>query len=235
MNMKCLIVDDEPLARKILVKYIASVESLELIKECSNASDAASVLHQHTIDLIFLDIKMPDMSGLELLNILPDPPMVIITTAHMEYAIEGYEYSVVDFLLKPFPFERFLKAVNTAFQRITGIASSSTTVVEDVDYIFLKADRVLHRVSLSEINYIQGYGNFLKVFTDNKMLLISETMANMEGRLPSKLFKRVHKSFIVSLINIESIEDGFIKVKNKEIPIGNIYKQQFYYTLKNMK
>ncbi len=235
MNMKCIIVDDEPLARKILVKYIASVESLELIKECSNASDAASVLHQHTIDLIFLDIKMPDMSGLELLNILPDPPMVIITTAHMEYAIEGYEYSVVDFLLKPFPFERFLKAVNTAFQRITGIASSSTTVVEDVDYIFLKADRVLHRVSLSEINYIQGYGNFLKVFTDNKMLLISETMANMEGRLPSKLFKRVHKSFIVSLINIESIEDGFIKVKNKEIPIGNIYKQQFYHTLKNMK
>ena len=235
MNMKCIIVDDEPLARKVLIKYIASIESLELVKECSNASDAASILHQHDVDLMFLDVKMPDMSGLELLDTLPNPPMVIITTAHMEYAIEGYEYSVIDFLLKPFPFERFLKAVNMAFQRTTGAISNSSTHVDNNEYIFLKADRALHKVSFPEINYIQGYGNFLKVFTDSKMLLISETMANMEERLPSNLFRRVHKSFIVSLKNIELIEDGFIKVKNKEIPIGNIYKQQFYKALKNIK
>jgi len=235
MNMKCIIVDDEPLARKVLIKYIASIESLELVKACSNASDAASILHQHDVDLMFLDVKMPDMSGLELLDTLPKPPMVIITTAHMEYAIEGYEYSVVDFLLKPFSFERFLKAVNMAFQRTTGAISNSSTHVDNNEYIFLKADRALHKVSFPEINYIQGYGNFLKVFTDSKMLLISETMANMEERLPSNLFVRVHKSFIVSLKNIELIEDGFIKVKNKEIPIGNIYKQQFYKALKNIK
>ena len=235
MNMQCIIVDDEPLARKVLVKYISSVESLELIKECGNASEAASVLHQRNIDLIFLDIKMPDMSGLELIDITPNPPLVIITTAHMEYAIEGYEYSVVDFLLKPFPFERFLKAVNMAFQRSVGTVSGSSKAEDNSDYIFLKADRALHKVQYSQINYIEGYGNFIKVFTDNKKLLISETMVQMEERLPSTLFIRAHKSYIVSLKNIELIEDGMIKIKNKEIPIGNIYKQQFYKALKNFE
>ena len=231
--MKCIIVDDEPLARKILLKYIASVDSLELIKTCRNASEAAAVLHQHQVDLMFLDIKMPDMSGLKLLETLPNPPKVIITTAYLEYAIEGYEYSVVDFLLKPFPFERFLKAINKAFLINAGEISAPITKEEHNKYIFLKADRTLHKVLFSEINYIQGYGNYLKVFTDKRMLLISETITKMEERLPSHLFRRAHKSYIVSIKKIEQIGEDFIKISDKEIPIGSTYKQLFYKALKD--
>lgn len=233
MKMKCLIVEDEPLARNILIKYIAAVDSLELIKACKGASDAISVLHQHNIDLMFLDIKMPEISGLEFLDTLQNPPKVIITTAHLEYAIEGYEYSVIDFLLKPFPFERFLKAVNKAFVFMP--EDVSTTITSDIhnNHIFLKADRTLHKVLLSEINYIQGFGNYLKVFTLKRMILVADTMSNMEERLPSRGFRRVHKSYIVSLKNIEKVGEGFINIGSKEIPIGNLYKNQFYKALKN--
>ena len=218
MKIKCIIVEDEPLAQKVLEKYISSLSSFVLVKKCNNALEAVDFLRGNHIDLIFLDIKMPELTGLEFLKSLTHPPKVIITTAYPEYALEGYEHSVVDYLLKPVSFERFLKAVNKV--------KIDTPVVSTTgdDFIFIKEDKINHKVFFSEIQYIEGYGNFLKVFTDDKMILVSETMTNIEDRLPDEMFLRVHKSYIVSLRKIKQIEGNMITIGDNTIPIGKYYK-----------
>jgi len=226
MSIKCIVVDDEPLAQNVLEKYIASLSSLELVKKCNNALEAMSFLHENEVDLMFLDIKMPQMTGLEFLKTLTHPPEVILTTAYSGYALEGYEYSVVDYLLKPFSFERFLKAVNKVIMKksveTNHISTSENKTYED--FIFLKADKIDHRIPFSDIIYIEGCGNYIKVFTKDKMLLVSETMTTIEKNLPVNLFVRVHKSFIVSIAKIQQVEGNMIRIGKKSIPIGNFYK-----------
>lgn len=225
MKIKCLVVDDEPLAQRVLEKYISSLDSLELVKKCNNALEASSYLHRHQVDVMFLDIKMPELTGMEFLKILTDPPQVILTTAYSEYALEGYEYSVVDYLLKPISFERFLKAVNKIKKKNSDTESGKPTPkTEMADFIFLKSDQTHHRVQYKDIKYLQGYGNYIKVFTRNRKILILETMGNMEKKLPKEQFVRVHKSYIVSIQKIDKIIENKIKINDTSIPIGRAYK-----------
>lgn len=231
MSIKCIIVDDEPLARRVIEKYIASLPSLELVKQCENAIEAASFLHQNQVDIMFLDIKMPQLSGLEFLKTLHDPPAVIITTAYSEYALEGYEYNVTDYLLKPIAFERFLKAVNKVIDKkgkdVVPQVKVSHPVQETLDdFIFLKADKASHKVSYSHLHFIEGCGNYIKVYTKEKTLIVAERMSAIERMLPGHLFVRIHKSFIVSISRIQEVVEGKLKIKDKWLPVGNMYKMK---------
>ena len=226
MKLNCIIVDDEPLARKVIEQYIEAVPSLRLEAECNTALEALAYLHDHRIDLIFLDIKMPGITGMDMLKTLTNPPLIIITTAYSEYAVEGYEYSVIDYLMKPIPFNRFLKAVNKALDQLNKISISEELKTEPKEsYILVKADKSMHKLSYTEIKYFEGYGNFIKVFTDKKKLLITETLSNMEQKLPSSLFIRVHKSFIVPIMRIREISGNTLRLDDQEIPIGRFFKK----------
>ena len=156
MKIKCIIIDDEPLAQRVLEKYISSLPSLELVKKCDNALEAMSFLHHNNIDIMFLDIKMPELTGIDMLKTLANPPAVIMTTAYSEYALEGYEYSVIDYLLKPFSFERFLKAVNKVIskQSVNLLKEEHNDEVIVDDFIFIRADKIDHKIMYSDINYI---------------------------------------------------------------------------------
>jgi len=233
MTIKCLVVDDEPLAQRILEKYISSLPSLELVNKCNNALEASSYLHQHSVDVLFLDIKMPELTGMEFLRTLNRPPQVIITTAYSEYALEGYEYSVVDYLVKPFSFERFLKAVNKIKKKQPDRKiEKSTPGIKKKDFIFFKSDQTHHKVQFKDIRYLQGYGNYIKVFTRNKKILILETMSNMEKKLPQEQFVRIHKSYIISIQQIDKIIENKIKIQDVTIPIGRAYKLRISEILK---
>lgn len=228
MKLKCLIIDDEPLAHQILEKYISSLGTLEIVKKCSNALEAIEYLNQYDIDLIFLDIKMPDLTGIDFLKTLSKKPKIIITSAYSEYAIDSYEYSVTDYLLKPFSFERFLKAVNKVFDSFSSEKSSkSENVKDEKDFIFVKSDKINHKLYFDDIDYIEGFGNYAKFFTKKGMLVTSETLTNIENKLPEITFVRVHKSFIVSLNKIDQIEGNTIRIGNKSIPVGKYYKKSF--------
>jgi len=223
--MKCIVVDDEPLAQRVLEKYISSLSSLELLKKCNNALEAMAFLHENKVDIMFLDIKMPELTGIEFLKTLTHPPQIIITTAYSQYAVQSYEFSVIDYLLKPFSFERFLKAVNKVINKKVEKNSTLSVNPEPVqDFIFLKADKIDHKIFYSQIKYIEGCGNYIKIFTDNKMLMVAETMTEVEKNLPRELFIRTHKSFIVSIKKIDQIEGNMIRIGDKTIPIGNYYR-----------
>ncbi len=236
MKLRCMVVDDEPLARRVLERYIDMLPALELVKECRHAVEAAAFLHEEAVDLIFLDIKMPQMSGMEFLQTLTDPPEVVITTAYSEYALEGYEYSVADYLLKPIEFPRFLKAVNKVMKR-KGIGGAAVEKLESggvdgkkvrtaVDFIFLKADGVNHRVVFDDILYIEGCGNYIKVHMRERRLLVLERMSGILKRLPEELFLRIHKSYIVPISKVEAVKEGKIKIGENVLPIGNSYNQK---------
>lgn len=228
MKLKCLIVDDEPLAHQILEKYISSLGTLELVKKCSNALEAIEYLNENNVDLIFLDIKMPDLTGIDFLKTLSKKPKIIITSAYSEYAIDGYEYSVTDYLLKPFSFERFLKAVNKVFETVSPeISVDSKKTGDDRGFIFVKCDKINHKLYFNEIDYIEGFGNYVKIFTKKGMLVTSVTLSNIENKLPEETFVRVHKSFIVSLSKIDEIEGNIIRIGNKSLPVGKYYKKSF--------
>ena len=227
MKIKCIVVDDEPLAQRVLEKYISSLSSLELLIKCNNALEAMAFLHQNKVDLMFLDIRMPELTGIEFLKTLTHPPQIIITTAYSEYALEGYEYSVTDYLLKPFSYERFLKAVNKVIDKKVENNSTVSANREPVDdFIFLKADKIDHKILYSDIKYIEGCGNYIKVFTNNKMLMVAETLTTIEKNLPTELFVRTHKSYIVSIKKIQEIEGNIIRIGKSAVPIGNYYRMQ---------
>jgi two-component system, LytTR family, response regulator len=233
MIIKTIIVDDEPLAHNILEKYISKITYLELIENCYNAMEAISSLRNNKVDLMFLDIKMPGLTGIQFLKSISNPPKVIITSAYSEYALEGYEYSVSDYLLKPISFERFLKAVNKIeFPLSNNPVDSGEKAIKYKGFIFLKADKVNYKIEYNKLKYIEGCGNYIKVFTDEKMLLVSETMSEIENKLPKELFLRIHKSYIVSLQNIQKCEKNLVVIEGKTLPIGNTYKREIEKILK---
>lgn len=235
VKYRCLVVDDEPLARQIILKHITELPWLELAAECGNVQAAAAYLHEHAVDVMFLDIKMPGLSGIDFLKTLPNPPQVILTTAYSEYALEGYEYSVVDYLLKPISFERFLKAVN----KLAPPGSTGKTPQElaqtpaEENFIFMRADRVDHKVRFTEIRYLEGCGNFIKVYLDRGMIMVAETLAKMEKALPEDRFLRVHRSFIVALDRIDQIASSYLRLGEVKIPIGRSYRREVTQILKN--
>jgi len=226
--IRCLVVDDEPFARDVLRRYMALLPSLELCGECGNAIEALSFLQQQPVDLLFLDIHMPQLKGIDLLKILSNPPQVILTTAHAEYALEGYELDIVDYLLKPIQFERFLKAVTKAFhvtKPLTNLSPAPTANEEKKEaYIYLRADRKMVKVLLHDIFYIESMKDYVKVFTANGVIITKQSITAMEAMLPEQAFIRTHRSFIASVSRIKSFTSELIEIEKAEIPIGKLYR-----------
>jgi len=231
MKIKCLIIDDEPLAQRVLERYTQDVPSLELVQKCSNALDAIEILKEQKIDLIFLDINMPKLTGLEFLRSLKHPPLVIITTAYAEFAIQGFELDVVDYLMKPFGLERFLKAIHKAqdILKPRELPRPENTPPESLEdqYIFVKSSKKTYRISLNDILYVEALGDYVKIYTTNRMIISYHSMKNIETLLSPRQFPRIHKSFIVSLSKIELIEGNQVKLKDRYIPVGTNYKAEF--------
>jgi DNA-binding LytR/AlgR family response regulator len=231
MKIKCLIIDDEPLAQRVLERYIQEIPILELVQKCDNALDAIEILKEKKIDLIFLDINMPKLTGLEFLRILKHPPLIIITTAYAEFAIQGYELDVVDYLMKPFGMERFLKAIQK-IQEILGprehsLPAKTSGESQEDHYIFVKSSKKTYRINLNDILYIEALGDYVKIFTTDRMVISYHSMKNLENLLSPKQFPRIHKSFIVSLSKIELIEGNQVKLRDRYIPIGTNFKAEF--------
>lgn len=219
-KIRCLIVDDEPLARKGLARYAGRIDSLELIGECEDALELDRRLKSGEMaDLIFLDIEMPVISGLDYLSTLEHPPMVILTTAYSQYALESYELNVVDYLLKPISFARFMKAVNKACDYF-----SLKTADTKRDFIFLRSDKKLHRVKYSEILYIEAVENYIKVVTDNDVVVTRTPLKNLLSELPEDSFLQIHKSFAVNMERVTCIEGNILSLSGTKISVSRGYK-----------
>lgn len=226
LTIRCLVIDDEPPAREIIRRYIAEVPMLQLAGECGNAVQAIQFLQSTPVDLLFLDIRMPQLNGTELLKVIRNPPPVIFTTAHAEYALEGYELDVMDYLLKPIRFDRFVKAVNKVFQ-LRGqrtIEHAPVDEVKEESFVYFRADRKMVKVMLHDILYIESMKDYIKVFTSSGTLITKQSMTSVEAMLPEKQFIRTHRSFIVSLNKINSFTSELLEVGKTEIPIGKLFR-----------
>ncbi len=235
MKTKCLIVDDEPLARDLMRNHIEKLDNFEIVCECGDAMKALKELRDQKIDLMFMDLQMPQITGIEFLKILKNPPKVIITTAYREYAVDGFELDVVDYLLKPITFERFLKSVNKYYQ-ITQDESTVTAPVSEIiqpaePFIYVKENKRVIKVLLNEILYVEGLSEYVQIYTDKKKIITKTTLASLEEKLPGESFLRIHKSFIVSLHRIEAFTASTIEVPGKELPIGRSFKNSVFHAL----
>lgn len=233
MNLRCLLIDDEPPALKVLANYISSINGLEIVGQCKNAIEALSVLHQKTVDLIFLDIKMPKILGTDFLKNLSHPPKVIFVTAYRDYAVEGYELDAVDYLVKPVSFERFIKAISKV-NRMMG--REAFPIVDNKPapepFVYLKVDRDMKKVFLNEILYIESWRDYVKLFFVNgRNLLAKQSISAMENLLSEHKFLRVHRSYMVSLNKISGYNGLSVQLDATEIPIGRLYKQAVMETL----
>jgi DNA-binding LytR/AlgR family response regulator len=228
MKLRCLLVDDEPPALKVLSAYAASIEGLELVGACRNAFEALEVLQRKHIDVIFLDIKMPRIIGTQFLRNLAHPPKVVFVTAYREYAVEGYELDAVDYLLKPVSFERFFKAI-TKLNRLLGNDSKdqpNTSHGLDESFVYLKVDRGMKKVYLANIEYIESAKDYIIVYlTDGINFMVRQSIGSIENLLSEHKFLRIHRSFIVSLSKIESFNTLTVQLAARELPIGRLYKQ----------
>ena len=222
-KLNCIIVDDEPLAQEVLERHISSISELILVKKCGNALEAFEVLHTEPVDLIFLDITMPVISGIDFLRSLRKSPAVIITSAYPEFAVQGYELDVTDYLVKPISMERFMKAVNKVIDKFHSTSVPSPSQAVRVDYMFVKSDQKLIKIKFADIEYIEGMKDYVKIYTKEKMIVTLHTMKFFEASLP-KEFLRVHKSYIINLDGIKSIAGNEVELRNIKIPIGSSYK-----------
>ncbi len=222
--IKCIIVEDEVLAQNVIQSHLAKAASFELVGICSNAMEAAAMLKDNEIDLIFLDIQLPGTTGLNFLRSLANPPLVVLTTAYAEYALESYEFNVIDYLLKPISFERFSKTVNKIVDGRLFALDTKDDVKVQRDHIFIRSNSKFFKVNFSEIIYIQSMKDYLKIHTAEYNLVTHQTMGDMEKILPPWQFMRVHKSYIISIAHIKSIYGNSIEIEKATIPIGNNYK-----------
>jgi DNA-binding LytR/AlgR family response regulator len=226
--IRCLVVDDEELARTLLQNYIGRLPHLELVASCANPLEAMSVLQQQPIDLLFLDIQMPELTGIEFLRTLTYKPLVIFTTAYTEYALDGYALDVTDYLLKPFSFERFLQAVNKAGTLLQSRNGNTPIVLETEtpvkDYILVKADHKVHRLKMDDILYIQSMREYVAFHTSSGRLLSLNALKNLDEELPPERFIRIHKSYIVAIDKIDTLEGNLVHVGKEKLPIGASYR-----------
>ncbi len=230
-KIHCLIIDDEPPAREILKQHIAGVEALELAGTCSNAVEAVSFLKEHQVDLLLLDIQMPQLLGTNFIRTLKNPPKVIFTTAYRKYAVEGFELDAVDYLLKPISFERFLKAVNKVLQLNISAAHAMPTSAtkekqngESNSFLYFRAERKMVKVFFRDILYVEGLKDYIRIVTDNKTIVTKYVLSTLEEMLPANEFLRIHKSYIVAIYKIDSYNADTIHIAKHELPIGRLYK-----------
>lgn len=221
--IRCLIVDDEPLAQQVIETYIAKLPSLLLVQKCGNAMEAFEALQKHAVDLLFLDVHMPVISGIEFLRSLQHPPRIILTTAYPNFAIEGFDLNVTDYLLKPISFERFLQAIHKLHGRMPAQETPQATEVQP-SYFFVREDSKLVRIDFSQIDHIECMKDYAKIFTTERMIVTHQTMKRFTEMLPPAQFIRVHRSYIVAIAAIKSIYGNMIETPKARIPIGANYR-----------
>ena len=221
--MNCIIVDDDPMSRQALMHLVKQISVLKLIKECSNPLEAFNVLSHEKVDLILLDVEMPEMSGLDFLKTLKNPPLTILTTSQKKYALEAYEYNVIDYIVKPVTLDRFIKAITKA-QEIFG---NSQPLIDSSgnDQVFIKSKSTLLKINTNEILWIEALGDYITINTAEKKHVIHSTMKAIENKLSADKFARVHRSFIIAVDKIESIDDTVVIINKKLIPVGAVYKE----------
>ena len=230
-----IIVDDEPLAQDVLETYIDKMPDLQLVQKCSNAFEANEALKEHEVDLMFLDIQMPQLTGIDFLKSLSKPPIVIFTTAYPNYAIEGFELNALDYLLKPISLERFMKAANKAMEQIdlqrgnhSAGAGASTGADDESDFIFVKADKKLVKINFSDVLYIEGLKDYVIIRMGDTRVITLQTMKSLEEKLPQDRFKRIHRSYIINLEKIDAVVGNMVEVTEKgqakHIPVGKNYR-----------
>jgi DNA-binding LytR/AlgR family response regulator len=232
--MNCIAVDDEPLALDIIEAYVNKHPELSLVARCNNAAEASEVLKTHKVDLMFLDINMPEISGLSFVKSLENKPLFIFTTAYPDYAVEGFELNAIDYLLKPIAYDRFEKGVEKAkeYYKIKQNADVAETDLES-DYIFVKANQKLIKLAYSDIYYVEAFADYVKIFLADKKIVTLQTMKNMEKKLPEDMFTRVHRSFIVNRKLVQSFSTSMCEVNDVKIPIGKNYKEVFVGLMKS--
>ncbi len=233
--IKTLIVDDEPLAHDIIESYVNKMPDMQIVAKCDNAIDANQILQSEEVDLVFLDIQMPQMTGIELVKSLNNPPKIVFTTAYAEYAVDGFDLNAVDYLMKPIAFERFLKAVN----KVKEMLDPSTTTTNADDFFFVKADKKLVKVHFSEILYIEGLKDYVIIKKEQGRVIALQTMKSLEVKLPSDIFMRVHRSYIVNIQQIKAVVGNSIEIlesgQAKHIPIGKNYKEDLVKIIESNK
>lgn len=222
MNIKCIIIDDEPSSQNVLKSFIDKINYLDVLHVCNNALEALDFLKNNAVDLLFLDINMPHLSGVSFYKSLKKPPKVIFTTAYSEYALEGFEVEAIDYLLKPFSFERFVKAVT----KVKALNDNKT------DYILLKSDKKLHQIKTDDIYFIEGLGDYIKVHLKSTYLVTYKSLTKMNNLLPKSDFIQVHKSFIINKNKLDYIEGNLAVVNTNKIPLGQKFKSNFLNNIK---
>ncbi|HWK99899.1 MAG TPA: LytTR family DNA-binding domain-containing protein [Parapedobacter sp.] len=229
--VRCIAVDDEPLALDIISDYVAKVPELTLVASTTNAIDALAMVQNGEVDLAFLDVQMPELTGLQFLKIINGKCDVILTTAYPQYALDGYELNVVDYLLKPIAFDRFYRSVQKVLNNRAPYGAPPIVLPppgDAVDFIFVKTEHKIQRVDLDDILYIEGLKDYISIYTAGERIVTLQNMKKMEDILPSNRFVRVHRSYIVALDKIVSIERGRILIEDKIIPVGDTYRDTFY-------
>lgn len=237
--IRCLIVDDEPLALHILEDYISKIPFLQLVKATTNPIEALTLVQEKQVDLVFLDVQMPELTGIQFLRIANGKAKVILTTAYPQYALEGYELDVIDYLLKPIAFDRFFKSVQKAQAVLQPAAAPAPAPQQDhapqpkqqdllSDFIFVKTEHKIQKVYLNDILFIEGLKDYISIFTPQERIITLQNMKKMEDALPERHFIRVHKSYIVSINKIDSIERSRIFIGDKIIPVGDTYREEFF-------
>ncbi len=230
-KINCVVVDDEPLAISVLKKYIAKIECLELSGTCTNAVQALQMLQKFSVDLLFLDIQMPQIMGTDFIRTLKKSPKIIFTTAYRKYAVEGFELDAVDYLLKPISFERFLKAMNKVLQteiraKDPTFQTNDTTAASANQCLYVRADRKMVKVLLDDILYIEGMNDYIKIITTKKTIITKRSLATLEETLPKDSFLRIHRSFIVAINKIDSYNADIIEIGKNELPIGRLFRHE---------
>jgi DNA-binding LytR/AlgR family response regulator len=226
-RVQCLLVDDEPPALEILRTYISTLPSLEVVGECYHAISAFEFLQHHTVDLIFLDINMPRLLGTDFLKALPSPPQIIFTTAYREYAVEGFELGAIDYLLKPYSLDRFLKAVHRALgkEKQEHFSKNELLTKNTERFLYFKAERKMIKVIVDDVLYVEGMKDYVKIFLTSGQLITKQTITAVEAMLPEQQFIRVHRSFIVSKKKISAYNQNSVFIGKTELPVGPLYKQ----------
>lgn len=233
--INCIIVDDEPVAREILENHLEKIAAIHVVGSCKNAIEAFNLINSHKIDLIFLDINMPEISGLSFARSINKNIKIIFTTAYREYAVDGFDLKAVDYLLKPISFERIFQAINKYKNENLIIKPETTKDIssDKNDFIFVKSERKMIKINFTEVNYIESLADYLKIHLDDKTILTRETITSIEAKLPKRDFLRVHRSYIISINRIESFTNEFVEINKKAIPISRSYKNDVKLRLDN--
>ena len=231
-KISCIIVDDESIARDIIVSHLSKIDSIEVVATCKNAIEAFNILSSKTVDLIFLDINMPEISGIAFAKSINKDVKIIFTTAYRDYAVEGFDLQAVDYLLKPISFERLVKAVNRYFEVHNTLKQTDVLPDETNTFIFVRADRKMIKIDFDSILYIESYSDYIKIHLDNQDTIVTrETISAIEAKLPNNSFLRIHRSFIICLEKIQSFTNEHITINRKALPISRSYKKDVLKTL----